>query len=254
MIIIRQFHADNFKVLYLILLMVFLTSCSWNKNDILYKKNDMFYKADKNLDKPGQAINKIELPDNKDLLAAMGFLPFKENRAINYWQPDNDNNIFYSEYSNKMGVSFKGNENRELLAAIDKWLGTPYLWGGCSQYGIDCSCLIKNIYKDVFDVSLDRISFMIFENNVMLINKNELRAGDLLAFEMDDAGISHVGIYINDNKFVHASLSKGVIISSLDNNYYKSRFISGGRVKVSQSIELAKLSIEDFPGKDFPGS
>jgi len=257
MLILKRSCKNNLKLFLLLILTILISSCSLGKNDRLYKKNDMFYKAKNiNTENDGRTIrqfknnrnnNEIDISVKKDLLAAMGYLPFNEKKALNDNLSADNHDFFYYEYSKKMGVKFKGNENKELLMAIDEWMGTPYLWGGCSEYGIDCSCLIKNIYKDVFDITLNRISFMIFENNVMPVDKEKLRTGDLLAFEMDEAGISHVGIYIKDNKFVHASLSKGVMISSLDNIYYKNRFIAGGRVMASQSIKIAKLSVKDFP-------
>ncbi|QTA80390.1 Endopeptidase NLPC/P60 domain-containing protein [Desulfonema limicola] len=228
--------------LLLILLTIVISSCSWSSNEILYKKNDMFYKAENE-----NRNNKIETLSKKKLYAAIGHLPFEEKKALNKDMPDDHNALFYSAYSKKMGVKFNGNENKELLTAIDNWMGTPYRWGGCSKYGIDCSCLIKNIYQDVFDISLNRISFMIFADNVIPIDKKNLTTGDLLAFEMDESGISHVGLYIKDNKFVHASLSKGVIISSLNSKYYKNRFVAGGRVIQSQHIKIAELHVKDLP-------
>jgi len=252
MLITGQSLGNNLIIFLVVLITLLISSCSFKKNDVIYKKNDVFYKT-KNTDvEPDSQIsldvkniennNDMNLFEKKILLLAMGYLPFEERYALNY-----NYDLFYSEYSKKLGVNFSGNENRDLLTAIAEWMGTPYLWGGCSESGIDCSCLVKNIYEEVFGVSLDRNSFMMFENNVIPVEKEDLITGDLIAFEIKNSKISHVGIYIKDNKFVHASLSKGVIISSLDQKYYKKRFIAGGRVIASQSIKLAKLSVKDFP-------
>jgi len=114
--------------------------------------------------------------------------------------------------------------------AVDEWIGTGYKMGGCSKNGTDCSCLVKNLYKQVYGIDLNRTS-----NDILLqtkqISKENLQEGDILFFKINGKTVSHVGLYIKDNKFIHASSSKGVAINDLDQEYYKERFYCGGRIK-----------------------
>jgi len=138
---------------------------------------------------------------------------------------------FYRRYSKKFGINFDGAENPELIMAVDEWLDTRFKMGGCSKEGIDCSCLVKDIYKNVYGIDLDRTTISIFNDEALIpVKKEDLQEGDLIFFKIKDDAISHVGIYLKDNQFIHASLSLGVIISNLDRKYYRERFVSGKRL------------------------
>jgi len=155
----------------------------------------------------------------------------KEKRKADHLEKTKESGSEYKLYSEKFGIDFNGSENLELIQTIDKWLGVPHKMGGCSTSGTDCSCLVKNIYKSVYQIDLHRVSADIFKYDVDPLDRNRLSEGDLVFFKIDGIKISHVGIYIKNDKFVHASTSKGVIISDLQTDYYKNRFYSGGRVK-----------------------
>jgi cell wall-associated NlpC family hydrolase len=132
-------------------------------------------------------------------------------------------------YSRKLGLKLDGTENQQLLGAISKWFGSPYRMGGCSKGGVDCSCFVKSVYEDVYGIELTRTSRSMY-SNATKVRKGELQEGDLIYFKIRGRRISHVGIYLGDNKFVHSSRSYGVVIDDLDKPYYKKRFVSGGRV------------------------
>lgn len=153
---------------------------------------------------------------------------------------------FYKEYSRKLGIELDGTENRKLIMAVAEWMGTPYLWGGCSIKGVDCSCLVKNIYEDVYGIELRRTSMMMCNADFMPVEKERLREGDIICFGTKEDDISHVGLYLKDNKFVHASQSGGVRISSLERNYFKKRLIMAGRAIRPLEISLARLSISEL--------
>jgi len=136
---------------------------------------------------------------------------------------------FYDSYSKKWGIQLEGNENKKMIESIDKWLGTPYKYGGMSKSGTDCSGFTKNVYKEACNLDLNR-SAADQVKDVVLIEKNKLRFGDLIFFKISGNKVSHVGIYINESKFVHASTKKGVTISDLNEAYYKKYFYKGGRV------------------------
>jgi lipoprotein Spr len=123
------------------------------------------------------------------------------------------------------------NDNK-LLELIESWYGTRYKFGGDSRQGVDCSGFTRAFMSSYYEVDLSRRS----EDQYLQctkIKKKKLRQGDLVFFKTRGAkgGISHVGVYLCNNKFVHAATSSGVMISDLDEEYYKARYAGGGRVK-----------------------
>ncbi|MDR0579164.1 MAG: C40 family peptidase [Campylobacteraceae bacterium] len=134
--------------------------------------------------------------------------------------------------SKELGFTINKSDNQALYTAISNWLGTPYKIGGTTKKGIDCSGFAGVIYKNVYKKTLNRSSAEIFKKDITRIERSNLSEGDLVFFKTDKGNTpNHIGIYLKDDKFVHASKSKGVIVSSLDEPYYKKAWISGGRVK-----------------------
>lgn len=132
------------------------------------------------------------------------------------------------------GLKVEKGDNRKLYREIDAWLGTPYQYAGHSrQQGTDCSGFVMEIYKAVFHMDIERNSKRIFEKNCSMIHKDELREGDLVFFNTGGSGggINHVGIYLKEGKFVHASSSKGVIVGDMNHKYFLKHFIVAGRVQ-----------------------
>jgi len=123
--------------------------------------------------------------------------------------------------------------NPKLLSFMDYWYGAPYRYGGTSRDGIDCSAFAFLLLSSVYGVSsLPRTSKEQYEAT-RHISRNELREGDLVFFHTlsgkKHRGVTHVGVYLRNNKFVHASLS-GVMISDLSEGYYDRHYVGGGRV------------------------
>ncbi|CAM4451844.1 C40 family peptidase [Paenibacillus phoenicis] len=116
---------------------------------------------------------------------------------------------------------------------VDKVVGTPYLYGGTTVAGFDCSGFILYVF-DKFNLDLPRTSKSQAKEGTP-VDQDKLRTGDLVFFNTDGKGISHAGIYIGDNKFAHSSSSKGVRISSLSESYYKERYVTARRVVSEQS-------------------
>jgi lipoprotein Spr len=116
------------------------------------------------------------------------------------------------------------------------WMGTRYKYSGSSNKGIDCSGLTKIIYKEVFHDTLSGGSSD-FVHHVSLIKKEDLLVGDMVFFKIKKNRVSHVGVYLGNNKFVHAAIKGGVQINDLDEAYYKRYFYMGGRRRDFISIK-----------------
>lgn len=132
---------------------------------------------------------------------------------------------------NGLGIEMGKNDNAQLYKAIEGWIGTPYLYGGTTKSGVDCSAFVGHIYREVYKKNLHRVANDM-QQDCRLISKSELREGDLVFFTNSKGRISHVGIYLKDGMFAHSSTSRGVIISRLDDSYWKQHFYKGGRVTI----------------------
>jgi len=120
---------------------------------------------------------------------------------------------------------------KQLYRQFKQWEGVQHVYGGLDRSGIDCSGYVFLSFKKLFNVALPRTT----EHQVKQgykIKKSELRVGDLVFFY---TGFTqrHVGIYLEQNKFVHVSSRRGVIISSLDNPYWKTNFWQARRIPIN---------------------
>jgi cell wall-associated NlpC family hydrolase len=135
------------------------------------------------------------------------------------------------ELSSALGVSITNPDKLGLYREVADWLGTRYKRGGMSRAAVDCSGFTNIIYKNVFGQQLDRVSTVIAKKvKESITDKEDLQPGDMVFFStFRKKYINHVGVYIGDGKFVHASIKKGVIISSLVEGYYSTAWRKGGR-------------------------
>ena len=136
-----------------------------------------------------------------------------------------------AEISEILDVSESTLKNKNLYNFIIDWYGTPYKYGGMNEDGIDCSGFTNILYKEIYKIQIPRVSKDIAEN-VKRKYTEDLKEGDLVFFSFGKTGIvNHVGIYLHNNKFVHASTSKGVIISNLTEPYYGDSLVKCGSYK-----------------------
>lgn len=137
------------------------------------------------------------------------------------------------KYAMMLDVDVESLKNVSLLGFIDHWFGTRYRLGGTTKRGIDCSALTGALLLAVYGFNLPRTARQQYDATEH-IEKGELKEGDLVFFNTH-GGVSHVGVYLENDYFLHAS-THGVKISSLDDRYYSKRFICGGRVEDDQLV------------------
>ncbi len=139
------------------------------------------------------------------------------------------------KYSIKMDIAVEEINNIPLLKKIDEWWGTPYCMGGSSKGCIDCSFFTLDVMKQTYNINLKRTAAEQY-NQCVKIDWSELKEGDLIFFKTEGRrNITHVGIYLTNNKFAHASTSQGVTISDLADSYWQRRLYSLGRVATNQA-------------------
>lgn len=118
----------------------------------------------------------------------------------------------------------------KLTSVLTSFLGTPYRWGGTTRAGIDCSGLVCTIFRELGDVALPHDARLMHKLG-RKISLAKVRPGDLIFFSTGYwRGVNHVGIYTGNGRFVHASTKLGVIESSMDDGYYRSRFVEARRL------------------------
>lgn len=130
----------------------------------------------------------------------------------------------------EMGVPLNYNSNARLYTELNKWLGTPHLRRSRGKGGIDCSGLVKTIYQSVYGVELTGSSHDM-SRQAIPIKPEELKEGDLVFFRIyNPSRIDHVGIYLGNDRFIHTSSSRGVVVDQLSSPYFRRRLVKTGRM------------------------
>ncbi len=128
------------------------------------------------------------------------------------------------------GVPITFNSNPLLYAELQKWLGTPHIRRNRGRGGIDCSGLVKVVFRQVYGMELTGSSKDL-SRQARQIDIKDLQEGDLVFFKIyGQSRIDHVGIYLANGRFIHTSASSGVIVSELSQAYYRRRFTKAGRI------------------------
>lgn len=119
-----------------------------------------------------------------------------------------------------------------LLRVVNSYQGVPYKWGGTTRQGMDCSALTRAVYRETYGLELPRTSKQMYGLG-RNIRKSDLKPGDLVFFTntYSGAGVSHVGIYIGEGRFAHASVSQGGTITPLAHPYFDLRYAGARRIK-----------------------
>ncbi len=135
--------------------------------------------------------------------------------------------VLQLKYALLLDVEVEQAVNLNLFKVLDEWMGTRYHLGGTTKDGIDCSALMQTLFASLYGITLPRTAREQYDFTKR-ISRAELKEGDLIFFNTI-GGVSHVGMYLQNNKFVHAS-SSGVTISDLYEDYWMKRFIGAGRI------------------------
>lgn len=139
------------------------------------------------------------------------------------------------KYAVLMNTEVEFLPSKVLLENVDEWYGVHYRTGGNTKTGVDCSGLTVAVYAAVYGIALPRVSRDQYRIS-RKISTTELQEGDLVFFNTRGSGVSHVGVYLGNNKFIHASVSRGVMVSGLFEPYYLQRFIGAGRIDQKQIV------------------
>ncbi|WP_052144750.1 cell wall-binding repeat-containing protein [Halalkalibacter okhensis] len=150
-----------------------------------------------------------------------------------------------------MPFQAKANSETDRIVSLARSLvGSPYSWGGTTPSGFDCSGFMRYVYSDV-GVDLHRMTVDQF-NQGTSVSRNDLQPGDAVFFKNTyQAGISHAGIYVGNNQFVHASSSAGVTTTSLSNSYWNPRYAGAKRfVKEESQEKKASETVKPEPKEE----
>jgi lipoprotein Spr len=142
-------------------------------------------------------------------------------------------NVLQIRYALMLDTEIEEVKNLEVYTFVDDWYGTRYRLGGSTKSGIDCSAFTQIFFTSLYGITIPRTAREQY-SKATKVSRTHLKMGDLVFFNTR-GGVSHVGIYLQNNKFVHASTSEGVMISDLYDNYWLRKFIGAGRM----SAELA---------------
>ena len=154
--------------------------------------------------------------------------------------PEDETKINLTELMKNLELESAGSDAEALLATkqelmlmeIIRYLNTPYKFGGNSLNGIDCSAFTQSVYKNSWLLDINRSARDQYQQGTVIDNRTQLKFGDLVFFNTRKrVKPGHVGIYIGDNLFAHASSKIGVTISSLDHDYYNKRYMGARRIE-----------------------
>ena len=180
-----------------------------------------------------EAKNSIIIKDNNSITG-------QSTLFISTEQPEQNEKInsLQIKYAQLLDVEIEKTNNNQLYQFIEEWIDTRYRFGGSTKSGIDCSGFSSMLCKEVYKITLPRMAseqYKICEK----IDKENMTEGDLVFFNTR-GGVSHVGVYLMNDFFIHSSTKDGVIISSLNEDYYHNRFIGAGRYVTPEQQKLVQ--------------
>lgn len=221
---------NSHKFLFLGLLLIIFFGCSSTSSSIRYDETEI---KNDNVEKDSNRFERFS--DDSLTVAYDEDFPESEDPGD---LPDNELRIDISKVMKNLekkreDESLPLSTKRDLMIMeIIKYMNTPYKFGGNSLNGIDCSAFTQNVYKNSWLLELNRSARDQFKQGIPIENRADLKFGDLVFFNTRKrVKPGHVGIYIGENLFAHASTKLGVTISSLDHEYYNKRYMGARRIE-----------------------
>jgi len=201
-------------VLFFLLFSVFLAGCSSTKNISREDGEEYYSSKDVNGNRNSKEVVSTNTLESKTSINKENLEAISSSLAGFLASPEFAVNI----------------ETDEVMYKIIEYLNTPYLWGGTSKRGIDCSAFIQTIVYQSLGVALPRTSLE--QSNVgEPVDKSDLKFGDLVFFDtMRKGRVSHVGMYLGNGYFAHSGSRTGVAVASLDDEFYTRTYLKARRV------------------------
>lgn len=228
------------------LLLFLLTSCHTGKQAVAHKSakpkfiNDIYMNGHNKSSATANAIKPTVVPEKQKHTTKAASATATQEPEQQYAQPLSERlaekpvpKKLRNKYSEIIGVRAKDIDNYPLYYFIDRWYGTNYRLGGSDESGIDCSGFAQKLYGEVYGVDLLRTAMEQFKNCKRIKKSDDAEEGDLVFFKQHSKRITHVGIYLANDFFVHASTSQGVIISNLKEEYWHKHYAGMGRIHKS---------------------
>ncbi|MEW6701638.1 MAG: NlpC/P60 family protein [Bacteroidota bacterium] len=222
----KQINLMKNFLLALLVVTIFI-SCSASSNAQRYKKDKE--KKNSSIDSVTKSTDRSQRIVFEDPADSTGLDEEFDEVPVEETPVDESKIIANIEKLKSFNVALTPRE--KVLFEVIKFLDTPYKYGGNTRKGMDCSAFTLQVFKNSLDVDLPRSTSQQFKLGTK-IEKEELKFGDLVFFNTRRKSFpGHVGIYLGENQFVHASRSLGVTVSSLDAAYYKKRYVEARRIE-----------------------
>ncbi len=212
--------------------LVLFASCKAEQEVVVAHKKQPRFINDIYFDQHNSTASHVNGIDNNSKVASKGKYNKAPNNRLLASKLDNEPGkvVILEKYASMMSIEPAELQNEKLYNFIEEWYGVEHVMGGCDKTGIDCSAFVKKLYEDVFGMELTRSSREQYEACEHLKRVSALNEGDLVFFKTAGRHISHVGVYLHNDYFVHASNNKGIVISSLKEEYWQKHFVGAGKV------------------------
>ena len=226
------------------LMIVLLASCSSLRSAFTGTKNTTSTNNSTDVKKETKFLDPVDMPveSSKGVKEKESSVAKKETsttRNSSHRESSAENlSALQIKYGVLLSTQAEEVKNTKMFEFIDDWYGTPYRLGGTTKKGVDCSAFSQFLFASVYGLSIPRTSKEQY-NITSRISRTQLNEGDLIFFNTR-GGISHVGVYLQNNKFVHASTSGGVMISDVYDEYWAKKFVGVGRLKEREAVVSIK--------------
>lgn len=218
---LRSLNAKIFLCLFSLLI---ISACS-SSNTVRFGKKT----PDEDTDK-----STVRFTSEDDSMIVDLNLDLRDPDDLPLEEPDIDVSSLLATNQNDVNIDVPGFDyttiREKMLMEVIKYLNTPYKYGGNTKDGMDCSAFTQILYRGVFNINLERSARLQYTQGSIVAESEELKFGDLVFFNTRKrVKPGHVGIYIGDNLFAHASTKKGVTITALDYDYYARTYMGARR-------------------------